>query len=146
MSSFYGYPKSAKRQSSHLCLFVLLGSKCAKAAHNMLAKSILGVFKLSLKTTFWSFSGVESLEVAGPGDKLFLILSTMLRPPAPAGKARWSCWDIGKTTGRISSFRWRGAPLAAGVDDHQSFLLAEAEVAGCSLLSYKIKWTINRIH
>jgi hypothetical protein len=32
-------PKSAKRQSSHQCLFALLGPACAKAAHKMLVKS-----------------------------------------------------------------------------------------------------------
>jgi len=32
-------PKSAKRRSSHKCLFALLGFACAKAAHKMLVKS-----------------------------------------------------------------------------------------------------------
>jgi len=31
-------PKSATRQSGHLCLLVLLGSACVKAAHQMLVK------------------------------------------------------------------------------------------------------------
>jgi len=35
----YEDPKSAKRQSSHQCLFALLGSMHAKAARKMLVKS-----------------------------------------------------------------------------------------------------------
>jgi len=36
-------PKNAKRQSSHQCLFALLGSTQARAPHKMLVKSITSV-------------------------------------------------------------------------------------------------------
>ncbi len=43
-SSFYtGRSQIWKRRSSHVCLFVLLGLMCVKAAHKMLMKLTLGV-------------------------------------------------------------------------------------------------------
>jgi len=36
-------PKSAKQQSTHKCIFALLGSTCIKAAHKTLMKLTVGL-------------------------------------------------------------------------------------------------------
>ncbi len=60
----YAQRKSAKIQSSHHCLFALLGSECAKAAHKMLVKSTPSVnFTNILQADFWFENVLHSFSV-----------------------------------------------------------------------------------
>jgi len=55
-------PSSAKRQSSHQCLLILLGSVGAKAAHRMLAKLTPGVNFINVLHTAFTLIDPESVK------------------------------------------------------------------------------------